>query len=101
MNKLLIGADILMAAVFAWRYIFLPEQIPLLYSRPWGESQIVDFYYIILLPILMHAFFFFNSAISKKYFSSEEIFLKLFRFANIFIIIVFTGIFLKILLLVT
>lgn len=101
MNKLLIGADILMVAVFAWKFNSFPQQIPLLYSRPWGEPQIVEFWYIALLPILMHSIFFFNIFIAKKYFKTEEIFQKLFMAANIFTIVGFTGIVLKIIFLVT
>lgn len=101
MIKLLIGADILMAAIFAWKFQSLPEQIPLLYSRPWGEPQITDFWYIALLPVLMHIFFFLNNFLAKKYFASEELFQKLFNAMNIFFILAFTGLFLKIIFLVT
>lgn len=101
MNKLLIGADILMAAIFAWRFQFMPNQIPLLYSRPWGDPQLVEFWYIALLPILMHIFYFLNVFIAKKYFHSEELFQKLFNITNMFIVVTFSGIFLKILFLVT
>jgi hypothetical protein len=101
MNKLLIGADILMAAIFAWRFQYMPDQIPLLYSRPWGDPQLVEYWYIALLPILMHIFYFFNAFIIKKFFHSEELFQQLFNILNIFVIIAFTGIFLKIIFLVT
>ena len=87
MKKLLIGADILMAAIFAWRYMYLPEQIPLLYSRSWGEPQIVDYWYIALIPILMHVFYLLNSYIAQKYFTPTGLFRKLFRVANIFLIV--------------
>jgi hypothetical protein len=101
MIKLLIGADVLMAAIFAWKFQSLPEQIPLLYSRPWGEPQIVDFWYIALLPVLMHLFFFLNNILAKKYFTSEEIIQKIFQAMNIFFILTFTGLFLKIIFLVS
>jgi hypothetical protein len=100
-NKILIGADVLMAGILAWKYSSAPLQIPLLYSRPWGDPQLVDFWYILLLPILMHVFYFLNIFFSKTVFHSEGLFDQLFRVANIFIIIAFTGIFLKILFLVT
>ncbi len=101
MNKLLIAADILMTGIFAWRFQYMPKQIPLLYSRPWGDPQLVEFWYIALLPILMHIFYLFNAYIIKKFFHSEELFQKLFNIVNIFVIITFTGIFLKIIFLVT
>lgn len=101
MNKLLIGADVLMLGLFALKFNVFPQQIPLLYSRPWGEPQIVEFWYIMLIPVLMHLFYFFNLFIAKKYFHSEELFQKLFMAANISIIVAFTGVFLKIIFLVT
>ncbi len=101
MIKLLIGADVLMAAVFAWKFQSLPEQIPLLYSRPWGEPQIVEYWYIALLPILMHIFYFLNNLIVKKFFATEELLQKEFKVMNVFFIIAFTALFLKIIFLVT
>jgi len=99
--KLLIGADILQTLLFVWRLPRLPNQIPLFYSRPWGESQIAEIWYIALLPILMHLLFFLNVFIINRYFKDDEMFTKLFTIANYCIIIAFTVIFVKILLLVT
>lgn len=101
MIKLLIGADILMAGVFAWAFRSLPEQLPIFYSKPWGESQIADKWYIFLLPFLMHIVFFVNGAVSKKFFSDAPAIRKLMNYANAFFILGFTGVFLKILFLVT
>ncbi len=33
-----------------WRH--LPPQVPLLYTRPWGELQLVSPYYLWLIPIV-------------------------------------------------
>ena len=101
MLKLLIVSDVLLLAALIWLFPFLPEQIPLFYSLPWGEAQIADFWYILLLPIFMNLMCVGNSLIAKRYFSSEKVFQNLFRIVNIVIIVGFTGIFLKILLLVT
>ena|SRR3989344_859275 len=99
--KLLIGADILQILLFAWRLPSLPKQIPLFYSRPWGEPQIAEVWYIALLPILMHLLFFLNGLIINRYFKDDEVFTRLFTVVNYCVIITFTGIFVKILLLVT
>ena len=101
MIKLLMGADILLAAIFAWRFPSMPSEIPLFYSRTWGEAQIVDYWYIFLLPVLMHIFYVLNLFISKKYFSQEELLQKLFNVVNIMNVLIFSAIFIKILLLVT
>lgn len=101
MLKLLIGSDLLLLVAFIWRFPHLPEQIPLFYSLPWGEAQIADVWYILLLPIFMNLMYFGNGQIAKRFFASEEVFQHLFRVVNLVIIVGFTGIFLKILLLVT
>ena len=101
MLKLLIGVDVLLAGLFAWRYQYMPDQIPLLYSRPWGESQIVDYWYIFLLPICMHLFYFVNSYISKKFFVGETVAPKIFNVATMILIGLFSLLFIKILFLVT
>ena len=33
-----------------WKY--LPPEVPLLYSRPWGEDQLVSPYFLWLIPFL-------------------------------------------------
>ena len=33
-----------------WKY--LPPEVPLLYSRPWGEDQLVSPYFLWLIPLL-------------------------------------------------
>lgn len=101
MIKVLIAADVLMAAAFAWAYRSLPEQIPIFYSKPWGESQIADVWYIFLLPILLHLIYFGNQAFAKRFFKEEETMIKLMYYANLFFIVGFTGVYLKILFLVS
>lgn len=101
MIKLLIAADVIMAAVFAWAFRFLPEQLPIFYSKPWGEAQIADKWYIFLLPVLMHGIFFLNTAVTNKFFSDAPQLKKLMNVANAFFIFSFTGVFLKILFLIT
>lgn len=101
MIKFLIGVDIILAALFAISFRNMPEQIPLLYSRPWGEAQIVDYWYIALLPILMHVFFFLNIVITKKFFPADEVPKRISSIANAFVIVTFSAIFIKILYLVS
>lgn len=101
MLKLLLGADILMAALFALKFRYFPEQIPLFYSRPWGDTQIVDYWYIVLLPILMHLFYFLNIIVSKRFFPNQKIPQKIFTISTIISIVLFTAVFIRIVLLVS
>lgn len=47
-------------------YRALPNQIPLFYSRPWGESQLAAKFFIWLLPGLSTFFFLINLVLVKK-----------------------------------
>ncbi|CAN5238632.1 hypothetical protein BH09PAT2_BH09PAT2_03860 [soil metagenome] len=101
MLKILLGVDFVMAALFAWKFQYFPEQIPLFYSRPWGEPQIVDYWYIALLPVLMHIFYFINILLCKKIFPNQKIPQKIFTISTLIGIGLFSVIFIRIVLLVT
>jgi hypothetical protein len=97
----LIVADLVMAAAFGISYFRLPPQIPLFYSRPWGEDQLTDLWLIAILPVLMHVFYFTNSFIADRFLARNRFPYQLMRAFNWFLVITITGIFLRIMLLVT
>lgn len=37
-------------AILAWRWNQLPPQVPLWYSKPWGEEQLAQPLWLLLLP---------------------------------------------------
>lgn len=100
MMRFLVGANILQIGVFAWKFNRLPEQIPLFYSAPWGESQIADLWYILLLPLFMNGIFALNRYLENKLFPDDVTFHRLFLVVHILTIVGFTGICLKILFLI-
>lgn len=97
----LITANFLMILGLLFTARSLPPQIPLFYSRPWGEYQITDWWYILLLPLLMNFLYFLNFYIYRKFFPDNDFVKNLFRYFNLFLIIVFVIVFLKIITLVT
>ena len=97
----LLIADLLMAGSFAWRFSRLPPQIPLFYSRAWGEDQLVDYWLIFILPFLLHLFIFLNIYIYNKYFLPNQLVKKIIDILHWVFIILATGIFLKIIFLIT
>jgi len=101
MIRLLIAGDVIMIAATAWKFTTLPQEIPLFYSKPWGEEQVADIWFILLIPIFMHLFYFINTILSKKFAQNEPVIQKLFSVGNSIIIVGFTSIFIRILLLVT
>ena len=101
MIKLLLGADAAMILIFLLKLPTMPPQVPLFYSQLWGESQLVDSWMIFLLPIFMNILFFLNQNIFNKFYS-ENIFIKnIFYYLNLFLIICFTLIFIKIIFIVS
>lgn len=94
-------ADLIMLGAFLLTMNRLPPQIPLFYSRQWGEFQLADLWFIALLPLLMHIFFFLNILFVRRVFPGEAIANHIIRIANWTLVVLFTGIFLKIIFLVT
>lgn len=41
---------IIMMGIITWQYRYLPPEIPLYYSRPWGEEQLAQINYLFMLP---------------------------------------------------
>lgn len=97
----LIIANIMMVGGFILRFNQLPPQIPLFYSKQWGEDQLVDLWFIFLLPLILILIFYFNNFVYDKYFSNNILVKKIIYYLNLFIIIIITFIFLKIIILVS
>lgn len=101
MIKLLIGADVLMIITFLLRFSRLPPQSPLFYSQLWGEGQLADTWLIFLLPVFLNLLFFFNNYLFKKIYSDNKLIKDIFYYLNLFLILSFTSIFIKIIFLVS
>lgn len=72
LNLILLTAQIVIIAS-VWR--FLPPEIPLFYSRPWGQDQLVFYPGIALLPTICLIVFLANTAIARAA-AQEEILIK-------------------------
>lgn len=101
MIGLLIGANMIMAIGFAIRWNRLPSQIPLFYSLPGGEDQLVEWWMIFLLPILMNALVILNRTIMGKISVQNTFIRSLLTYANYAIMLVCGYVFLRIIFLVT
>jgi hypothetical protein len=96
----LLGANFMMILAVLFKLGSLPPQIPLFYSRPSGEMQLAEWWYIFLLPLLLDLLYILNQTLVRKYFP-ENLFVKTFiHYFNLFLIITITLIFLKIVFLV-
>ncbi len=97
----LILANLVMVGVFVFKYSSLPPQIPLFYSKTWGEDQLGDYWMIFLLPILLDIFFIINQYCYRKFFAGNLFVKRIFDYLNIFLIVGFTLIFVRIVFLVS
>lgn len=96
-----LAAHVLMASTYIWRLPKIPPQLPLFYSLQSGESQLGEWWMLFILPILMDIFLLINFIILKKYFTQSKFAHKLIVYFTSFVMISFTFIFIKILLMVT
>lgn len=101
MINLLITGNIVMIITFFLKFNNLPPQLPLYYSRPWGETQLVDTWMIFLLPLLLNLLYITNNYLCKRFFLGNDLIKKIFNYLNILLIVGFTFIFVKIIFLVS
>lgn len=97
----LIIGNLVMAALFIFRYSTLPPQIPLFYSKQVGEDQLAEWWMIFIIPILLNVFVIVNDFCSQRFFPGNAYVRRLLYYVNFALIISFTFIFLKILFLIT
>lgn len=101
MEIILIISNLLILIAFILRFSHLPPQIPLFYSKLWGEDQLTDTWMIVFIPILINTFYFLNIYIYRRFFLQIGIVKKIIDFVNIFLIVVLTIIFIKIIFLIS
>lgn len=75
----------------------LPFRLPLFYSLPWGEAQLVSKQQIFLLPIVLMVIILVNSFIVSQLHPLQKVLKKLLMFNLIFIDLIILITFLKIL----
>lgn len=89
-----------MLAFFVIKINVLPPQVPLYYSLPGSDQQVVQVYYIFLLPIFSLVFISINSFISSKLLT-DEFPRKIARYMNYFVIGIMFYTFIRIIALVS
>lgn len=90
--------DLLLIIFLTIFYPHLPPQIPLFYSKPWGEDQLAEKWMIFLLPVLSHTIFLFNSILYNKLYIPNTISRNILQALNIFVITITSLITIKLLL---
>lgn len=74
----------------------LPQKLPLFYSLPWGNKQLVDKQQLLIIPAIMVGITFINLIISWQLHPSQTFFKKTLIYSSIVISIICLVTFLKI-----
>lgn len=77
---------------------FLPPKLPLFYSLPWGEKQLVSTSQLLIIPAIITLVTFFNLIISWQLHPSQSFFKKILLFSSVLASLILTITFLKIIL---
>lgn len=97
----LLGANTIMVASYLFVMKTVPPQIPLLYSLPIGEDQLVEWWMIFVIPIMMNMFYILNSYVYNHFFFQDQFERVLLRYTNIAVMIVSVYLFVRIIFLVS
>lgn len=101
MIYVLLSANVVMVLGILLSFRTLPPVVPLLYSRPAGELQLVDWWLIIIVPVVMNMLYVLNNFLIQKIFSGSEFAKKIIWYTNLVIILLLTAVFIKVLTLVS
>ena len=101
MLGLLLSANLIMIGSYVLTMKTIPPQIPLLYSLPIGEDQLVEWWMIFIIPIIMNVFYILNSFIYNRFFFQEQFERSLLRYVNMAVVGICTYLFIRIVVLVS
>ena len=74
---------IIQVGLIIFFYPKLPPQIPLFFSRPWGEQQLIQPILIIILPIFSLVFLIINSLIASMFLEKEKFLSQILAFGSV------------------
>jgi hypothetical protein len=100
-NKGVIASFIISLFCIAWRWGRLPSEVPLWYSRPWGEEQLASPFWLLLLPLGGVLIYFVNRVISAYMSARYLIFTQILFLSSLLVNILSLVTLVKILFLVT
>ncbi len=101
MIKIIYLTNILFSLIFLINLNKLPPQIPLFYTKPWGEDQLAELWVIFLIPFLFNFYYFINQYIKTRFFKENDFVEKLFFYTNLSNSLLGLLFFLRIILIIT
>lgn len=91
---LVLSLSITLATIFALK--LLPSKLPLFYSLPWGEEQLVTHQQFLIIPACISAITVLNLAISWQLHQFQSFFKKILLLASIIAALILAVTFIKI-----
>lgn len=101
MIGLLISANLIQLGMYLVRMRSIPPQIPLFYSLPVGEDQLVEWWMIFIIPLLMNGLVIANTLLLRRFFLQDPFTRSVIRHTNTVLMLIGTYIFIRIVLLVS
>lgn len=77
LNMIPVVVALLTGLVIIIFFRYLPKEMPLFYSMPWGKKQLADHQQFLVIPILMILVTFINQIISWQLHESQKFFKKI------------------------
>lgn len=99
--KTVIFVFITFLIISIWKWNLLPPKIPLLYSLPRGEEQLVTPQVFILIPVSALCLFIINLFLSSFYFQKEKLVMKILMSIAVISAILLLITYIKIIFLIT
>jgi len=81
-----------------WRR--LPPKIPLFYSRPWGEEQLVERFWLLVLPIICFLLISFNFRLAGLFLKKENLLAQILIWSSLILVFLLSTTIIRILLIV-
>lgn len=89
---------LVIAVIILIFFRFLPEKLPLFYSLPWGENQLVYHRQFLIVPLSMSSISILNFILSQQLHPSQSFFKKILIFSSLISSLILTITFFKIVL---
>jgi hypothetical protein len=83
--RLIFGLLLLLSGLVSFYYSRLPQKIPLFYSRPWGQDQLVDKHYFFILVGILIVFSLLNLIIASRQRTKNPVLSQIFIWSTIII----------------
>lgn len=75
---------------------FLPPKLPLFYSLPWGDDQLVSIQQLLILPATIALITLFNLTVSWQLHQTQSLFKKILQFCSVLVSLILTITFFRI-----